>query len=314
MTHEKLFPISSLNPSRLLDFMVSESMISARDKKEVLSEFESSEGSIFDVLNKHALGNETEILLRIAKSLETQVIDLSSFQLKPECKNILSGELARRYGALPIEFTDNHIRVVLVDPLNIEATEALRFAVDSNLEVLIANPNQIADLIERAYADVPTNKIEAGTVSDDERLMPCVPDNAPIEKGQRHASFSSLTALAAMLCLITTLSIFSFTIHYWHLNGVDAVLRRTAKVDNDAQAALMQMQSSVDATSSQLADIESKLSVLEKGASVLDDAAIKDLGQRLDKLESTQGFLLKLTESQGVRENVPDDAALKNAN
>jgi type IV pilus assembly protein PilB len=68
--------------------------------------------------------------------------------------------LARLHGALPIEMTGNALRVALVNPLDHQAAEDLRFALDKDIQVVVSPPDQIEDLIKQHYGTDTTSMEE----------------------------------------------------------------------------------------------------------------------------------------------------------
>ena len=73
---------------------------------------------------------------------------------------LVPGGLARLHGALPVGHAENTIYVALVDPLNPQIAEDLRFALGREIQVVVAPSSKVRDLISQHYG------AEASTIED----------------------------------------------------------------------------------------------------------------------------------------------------
>ena len=115
---------------------------------------------IEDVMVDHGVVTEHQFFSLIAESLSTQLVDLNVFEGASHILHLIPAGLARLHGALPIGHADNTIYVALVDPLNPQITEDLRFALGREIEVVIAPCGKVRELISRYYG------MEASTMED----------------------------------------------------------------------------------------------------------------------------------------------------
>ncbi len=68
-----------------------------------------------------------------------------------KCCALIPAGLARLHGALPLGLNENTLTVSLVDPLNLRATEDLRFALGKEIHVVVSPTGQVEELINEHY-------------------------------------------------------------------------------------------------------------------------------------------------------------------
>ena len=115
---------------------------------------------IENVMVDHGIVTEDEFFALIAESLGTEVVDLSLFDGASHTLHLVPGGLARLHGALPVGHAENTIYVALVDPLNPQIAEDLRFALGREIQVVVAPSSKVRDLISQYYGT------EASTMED----------------------------------------------------------------------------------------------------------------------------------------------------
>jgi type IV pilus assembly protein PilB len=82
------------------------------------------------------------------------------FDCSSHTLHLVPGGLARLHGALPVGHAENTIYVALVDPLNPQIAEDLRFALGREIEVVVAPSSKVRDLISQYFG------AEASTMED----------------------------------------------------------------------------------------------------------------------------------------------------
>jgi len=93
----------------------------------------------------------------LAQSLGTEVADLSNFEGDQQVLRLIPRGLARLHDVLPVGAEGNTIYVCFVNPLNTQAVEDLRFALNREIHPMIAWPMQIRDLINEFYGVEDSN-------------------------------------------------------------------------------------------------------------------------------------------------------------
>jgi type IV pilus assembly protein PilB len=79
------------------------------------------------------------------------MVDLRDWSPPEEILSLIPAGMARLHGALPIGVSSEGLQVCLVDPLNPQTVEDLRFAIGREIQVLIAPDYIVEDRISQLY-------------------------------------------------------------------------------------------------------------------------------------------------------------------
>jgi type IV pilus assembly protein PilB len=149
-----------MDPKQVAEIFVQAGWMSSDQGHALAQEAATTGKPIEDVMVDHEIVTEEQFFELIAESLGTQVVDLGSFDGASHILHLVPAGLARLHGALPVGHADNTIYVALVDPLNPQIAEDLRFALGREIEVVIAPSSKVRELISQYYG------AEAATVED----------------------------------------------------------------------------------------------------------------------------------------------------
>ncbi|MFP6866158.1 MAG: GspE/PulE family protein, partial [Roseibacillus sp.] len=111
---------------------------SGKDIGEILADFE-------------VVGTKDDIWPIIAQELGSELVDLTNFTPPEELLAVVPAAMARLHGALPINFDAEGITVALLDPVDPQVAEDLRFALGKEIKVVIAPHHIIEQKINEAY-------------------------------------------------------------------------------------------------------------------------------------------------------------------
>ena len=140
-----------MNNKQVAEFFVEQHVLQPSQVEDVLSEADLNGKSIEQAMVDGGFVDEIGFYQTIANGLGLDFIDLTAREIAPEILRFIPSGLARLHGALPIEMTGNALRVALVNPLDHQAAEDLRFALDKDIQVVVSPPDQIEDLIKQHY-------------------------------------------------------------------------------------------------------------------------------------------------------------------
>lgn len=107
----------------------------------------------------------------LADSLGVERYDLMAFEPPPEVLRLIPGGLARLHGALPIGASENTIVVALIDPLNAQTLEDLRFALGREMQLAIGQSlERVHALIAESYGTESSSMDEILSQMDGEKV------------------------------------------------------------------------------------------------------------------------------------------------
>ena len=136
----------------VLDIFVSRGMIDSSLAEDMLHEMDASGKDVGDILTDFQVVQSREDMWGIiAQELGADLVDLSEFLPPEELLAVIPAAMARLHGALPINFDAEGITVALLDPMNPQTPEDLRFALGKEVKVVVAPDYIIEKKINEAY-------------------------------------------------------------------------------------------------------------------------------------------------------------------
>jgi type IV pilus assembly protein PilB len=137
---------------QVLDLFLNRGMIDRSLAQDILAEIDNSGKVISEILSDYQIISTPEdVWPMIAEELSTQVFDLKNYHPPEEVLALIPSGMARLHGALPIQLNPEGLYVCLVDPLNTQTVEDLKFALDRQINVLVAPDYIVEDRINSCY-------------------------------------------------------------------------------------------------------------------------------------------------------------------
>ncbi len=105
----------------------------------------------------------------LAERYGLEHLDLASFSVDMSAANLIGISVARRHGAIPVAFADEHtLLVAMADPSNVLAIDDMAIMTGYDVRVAVAPPEDIASLISRLnrLEDVVEGQVEEEAESD----------------------------------------------------------------------------------------------------------------------------------------------------
>jgi type IV pilus assembly protein PilB len=142
---------------QLTEFFVEQRVLEPSQAEDVLSEVELNGKTVALAMIDGGFIDEPGFYQTIANGLGTDFIELTEREIAPEILRFIPGGLARLHGALPLEMSGATLRVALVDPFDLHTADDLRFALGTDLQVVVSPPEQIEELIKEHYGSDTTS-------------------------------------------------------------------------------------------------------------------------------------------------------------
>ena len=141
-----------MDNSQLIDLFLSRGFMDQNLAQEILTEVSHSGKDLADVLSDfQVIGSRDEIWPLIASELGAHVVELRNWTPSEALLGLVPANLARLHGALPVAFDENGLHVALVDPLNPQTLEDLRFALGREVNLVIAPDYIVEAKISESY-------------------------------------------------------------------------------------------------------------------------------------------------------------------
>ncbi|MGE9270168.1 MAG: GspE/PulE family protein [Verrucomicrobiales bacterium] len=120
--------------------------------QEVLNEVENSGKEASEVLaDFQIIQSKADVWPVIASELGAELVELSNWSPPEEILALVPSGTARLHGVLPVSFSEEGLHVALVDPMNPQTLEDLRFALERELVLVVAPDYQVEEKINECY-------------------------------------------------------------------------------------------------------------------------------------------------------------------
>lgn len=140
-----------MNANQVLEIFVDQKIIERSQVDDISAEILSAGKNVLEVLTDFGIVTEDQFYQTLANYLGTEYIDLSQFEPPDDVLALVPGTLARQHGALPVGMNGAAVTLALIDPLNSQIQEDLRFALGMDIYVVIAAVPYVEALIGRSY-------------------------------------------------------------------------------------------------------------------------------------------------------------------
>ena len=140
-----------MNAKQTLNIFVEQGIVDPAVVDDILQEVASTGKTLCDVLVDYQAVDEDGYYQAVANAIGAEYVNLKDFVPPPELLKLLPAGLAQLHRAFPLGYEDNMLQVALVDPLNPQTVEDLRFAIGKDVHPVVAAIYQIDDLITKHY-------------------------------------------------------------------------------------------------------------------------------------------------------------------
>jgi type IV pilus assembly protein PilB len=140
-----------MNNKLVAELFIEQNVLEPSQADDVLNETNLNGKTIAQAIVDGGFTDTRGFYQTIADALGIEYVDLAETEIPQEILRLIPSGLARLHGALPIGRIGNTLQVALIDPLDPCAVEDLRFALGSDVDVVIAPIEQIEERIKQFY-------------------------------------------------------------------------------------------------------------------------------------------------------------------
>ena len=141
-----------LKSKKLGEILVDSKLLNATQLEYALTEAKKRNMRLGTALVALNILSEDNIINALSQQLNIKKIELSKIAIDPAVGKILSETLSRQFKMVGINLYGNTLTVVLSDPLNVFAVDALKKAVSYDIEIAVAREHEILRAIDFVYS------------------------------------------------------------------------------------------------------------------------------------------------------------------
>lgn len=136
----------------IYDLIKEQGLIESEQLRELFEEHARSGSSMAEVLMDGGLITREALLQAVADYLDTHCIVLP-MELSAEESGLIQGSIARMYGVIPYGQEGTTLNLVALDPFNNQIVDDLSFALDKDVNILVADPDEVEKLLQKTYGE-----------------------------------------------------------------------------------------------------------------------------------------------------------------
>lgn len=137
---------------QIIELLESRGLIDQSLAQDILAEVNQSGKEIAEILaDFQVIQHRDDIWPLVATELGTQMVDIRNWTPPEALLALVPAGTARLHGALPVQFDETGLHVALVDPLNPQTVEDLRFALGREIHVVVAPDYLVEAKINECY-------------------------------------------------------------------------------------------------------------------------------------------------------------------
>ena len=137
---------------QIIELLESRGLIDRSLAQDILAEVNQSGKEIAEILaDFQVIQHRDDIWPLVATELGTQMVDIRDWTPPEALLALVPAGTARLHGALPVQFDETGLHMALVDPLNPQTVEDLRFALGREIHVVVAPDYLVEAKINECY-------------------------------------------------------------------------------------------------------------------------------------------------------------------
>jgi len=140
-----------MNANQVIEIFVEQRIIERSQIDDITAEVISSGKTIVEIMVDLGFVTEDQFYQTLATYLGTEYVDLAEFEPSAEILALVPSSLARLHGALPIGLNGSAVTLAMIDPLNSQIQEDIRFALGRDIYIVVASIVHVQNLIQRCY-------------------------------------------------------------------------------------------------------------------------------------------------------------------
>ncbi|MFH1339035.1 MAG: ATPase, T2SS/T4P/T4SS family [Candidatus Omnitrophota bacterium] len=145
---------------RLTEILINNKLITPQQLEQALEVQKNKGGRLSGIIVDLGYAKESDLMLALSQGLGLPLIDLKRIKIDSEVLNIIPPKVCRHYQIIPISQIGNTLTIVMADPLNIFAIDALRNLTGFQINPIISASEQILHAIDQFYPDTTSGIIE----------------------------------------------------------------------------------------------------------------------------------------------------------
>jgi len=136
---------------RLGEILIEQGVLDNESLERALVKQKSEGGLLGEVLLKMGLVKEEDIVIALAQQFNIPYLPVQNCDINAKIIKLVSAELVKKHLFIPIDRINDVLTIIMVDPTNTYAREAIAEALGMRLQVLVGTATEISTAIRKYY-------------------------------------------------------------------------------------------------------------------------------------------------------------------
>src|ERR1700693_765941 len=136
---------------KLGDLLVKAKLVTPEQVEAALKSQRDEGGKFGEALIRIGAVSEQDITETLSQQFGVPSIDLAHFEIDPSVIKIVPGDVARKYGVLPVNKTGATLTIAMGGPTNVLAMGVVKFMTGYNAEPVVTSAVALRKAIDRHY-------------------------------------------------------------------------------------------------------------------------------------------------------------------
>ena len=154
------------NDEYVLQLLQEQGYVSPEQIEAVMNSIKQEGETTLDILIQTGAVTEDDVLAMIAAQFGMEYVHVNADAIDPAVKDVISTEVARKYGVVPVRRTEDSVTVALSDPMGYDTVDSLRYVLKMNVEAVVAPRSEVKAAIDKLYPEEFENIYGAMSDSD----------------------------------------------------------------------------------------------------------------------------------------------------
>ncbi len=133
---------------RLGEILYKKGLVKKQPLIEAIKASKANNKRLGEILIEKGLLGEEALMEAIAEQFELEYVNLDQIIIPPEATKLLPEDIIKRHNVLPLAMNNGRLKVIISDPMDLEAMDAIRFRLNTELDCCLANPAAIRSRIQ----------------------------------------------------------------------------------------------------------------------------------------------------------------------
>jgi len=157
---QELFEILNASGRTATDGRREGSGVDSTKLKEAWAEHQTTGQPLAHIVLAQGLVTREALLAAVAEGLGYRFSKIAQREFSPELLDTLSPEFARTYGVFPHRVEPDVLELWAVDPFNTTAVDDLAFSLGKEVRLVVADPDEVQELVQRYYGQQESGSLE----------------------------------------------------------------------------------------------------------------------------------------------------------